>query len=186
MNKTKSVKNPIIKINNNTKINIANMSITQLKAELEKCNEDDITKKTLLRKLIKQKILINTKKQDVVTFVDPLDELIKCNNLSDNHCEDQSDVYMPVSIDNKFKGEIEKDVANNKLMERLNGELDFRTNGQNKKTFAKPYFESEISNAYSPYNTKEQTATINQLVTHAIPTNDFSTKRVLGRRRIDS
>lgn len=42
-------------------------------------------------------------------------------------------------IDPKFKTEIEEDFNNNKIMERLNSELDFRMNDKKRTNIIKPY-----------------------------------------------
>lgn len=104
--------------------------------------------------------------------IDPLDALIESNK----------DKTYKADIDKKFQAEIEKDHANNKLMERLNSELDFRALGHNKGSIEKPYYDTG-KNVYCSFNIKDETANISQVMSHGIPSNDFSTKRILGKRR---
>ena len=68
-------------------------------------------------------------------------------------------------IYNKFKTELEQDFTNNKLMERLNCELDFRINEEKTKETIKPYSELTDGN-------------YNEFKRQSIPKN-FSSRRML-------
>ena len=68
-------------------------------------------------------------------------------------------------LDNKFKQELEQDFTNNKLMERLNCELDFRINEKKSKDTIKPYSEM-VGGNYTEFKK------------NSIPKN-FSSKRLL-------
>lgn len=115
------------------------MSIEQLKKEYYNCDKDDIIKKNAIKKLIKYK-----NKEDKINA--KMDNLIKLTQKKSNRYE-------------KNISEIGVDFSNNKLMERLNSELDFRINDTKSKDIIKPYsnieesYDSNINNDYqSPSN----------------------------------
>jgi hypothetical protein len=147
---------------------INGMDIKRLQLELLECDDSNIVKKMLIKKIIKLKLLekkqrkyqlenqnkVNIKVPKMESSFDPLDELIKCNS-------PEKDIESPKSkpVESKFTNEILKDQANNKLMDRLTNELDFRSRGYDKKTFEKPY--ADIGdNVYCPPNTQYQTGTL--------------------------
>lgn len=142
---------------------IKEMSLSQLKKEYRSCDDDDNVKKQILKKLIKNKIhedaqiaSLNKSMQNEID--DKLNTLIKIKELKDKqHKADKMGELERVlekrgkmekyweanrkGIDNKFKTELEQDFTNNKLMERLNCELDFRINDEKSKETIKPYSE---------------------------------------------
>ena len=52
--------------------------------------------------------------------------------------------------DPKYAREVEKDFANNKLMERMNSELDFRIHGPDKSHMSKAFSQDDEDNAKRP------------------------------------
>lgn len=127
---------------------IKNMSINELKDEYYNCSIDDQVKKQIIKKLIKSK---NTQKKDkkvevrkdtdITNLTEKINKSIdKLFSLKKNveYCE-------KTETKTKEKEPIKKigiDYSNNKLMERLNCELDFRVYG------TKP---SDIDNIIKPY-----------------------------------
>jgi hypothetical protein len=121
---------------------------------------------------------------------DPFEELF----IHDNKIKQKTNMPMPLikktqdlpiksrqTIDNRNKElnkMLEKDTANNKLMERLNSELIFRKSGYNKKYFEKPY-ENPDQNIVSSFNSNDQVAYVTNNNDNDIPITDFSSTRVL-------
>lgn len=79
-----------------------------------------------------------------------------------------------IRADPKYASEIEKDFSNNKLMERMNGELDFRIHGADKDVVSRPYMQDDGG--------ENNYASIKRFKKHSIPSNNFSSKRMLGNR----
>jgi hypothetical protein len=77
--------------------------------------------------------------------------------------------------DPKYVKMVEQDFSNNKLMERMNGELDFRLNGIDKDTILKPY--SQTDEDTGDY------VSIKKFNNYAVPGNNFSSNRFLGKRK---
>lgn len=173
---------------NNKSVNKISKPIA--KSDLNKPNLNKSINKTNNKPTNKpiNKPIINSNKQPTPlniindTEIDPLDELIQYNTLDDKKDIPQNNI-LPNNIQqnnieeprNKFKHEITKDVTNNKLMERLNSELDLRIYGRNKHAIDKPYFEVNSNNVYDNNNS---IATVDQIVSHGIPNDDFTSKRL--------
>jgi hypothetical protein len=68
-----------------------------------------------------------------------------------------------------------KDFANNKLMERMNSELDLRVHGVDRNTIERPFLNEDSDDEID--FTK-----IKKFKKHGIPNDDFTSKRMLGRR----
>lgn len=77
--------------------------------------------------------------------------------------------------DPKYAKMVEQDFSNNKLMERMNGELDFRLNGIERDTILKPY--SQVDEDTGNY------VSIKKFDNYAVPGNNFSSNRFLGERK---
>lgn len=77
--------------------------------------------------------------------------------------------------DPRYVKMVEQDFSNNKLMERMNGELDFRLNGIDKDTILKPY--SQVDEDTGDY------VSIKKFDNYAVPGNNFSSSRFLGERK---
>ena len=85
--------------------------------------------------------------------------------------------YYDAKRTTNMKDMINKDFANNKMMERLNGELNFRINGYNKKYIDKPYIDDikKDNRIVKNYNTSDQASYISSENTYDIP--DFTSKK---------
>jgi hypothetical protein len=155
--------------------NFLNMSLAKLKDEYYKC--DDKVAKMILRKIIKQKSeqqKIKKEKSDAI--IDDL-ILLKSRSAEKHIVSEKQQVYQkrgPMeqhweshksnsTIDPKFKNELNSDLTNNKLMERLNIELDFRINGKKEKIIDKPYVDSDYGDYLS----------VRDFDRYAIPKNNF-------------
>ncbi len=165
---------------------IKNMSISELKEQYYECSDSDTVKKQILKKLIKNKIKIekeyaieekqmkddidkkldnlikmkeNTEKDKKNKQLKGIEQIIKKRGNMEQYWESNQQTD---KIDPRFKPEIELDHSNNKLMERLNYELDFRIHGQKTKDVIKPYSGTDDGN----YKEFEK---------YSIPTDNFST-----------
>lgn len=166
---------------------VSNMDILELKEEYYKCDDDDKVKKQILKKMIKNKQLEEKNKQikeDKIRMdadkslsrlikikqirerekkIEEYENIMKKRGSMEKHWESHQGENR---IDPRFKTELEQDHTNNKLMERLNCELDFRINdGQKSRDIIKPY-----SMAGGNYNNFEKLS---------IPPTSFSSKRLL-------
>lgn len=163
---------------------IREMTLSELKSEYRSCDENDIVKKQILKKLIKNKIQENNKvalfnkvmENEINDRVDNLVKIKEAKNKQRKKIEERKilesrgkmEKYWEQNnkgIDNKFKNELEHDFTNNKLMERLNCELDFRINGEKSRDTVKPYSEMTGGN-YTEFKK------------NSIPKN-FSSRRLL-------
>lgn len=155
--------------------NFLNMSLDKLKDEYYNC--DDKVTKMILKKIIKQKSeqrKIKKEKSDAI--IDNL-ILLKTKHIEKRITSEKQQVYQkrgPMeqhweshktdrAIDPKFKNELTSDLTNNKLMERLNIELDFRINGKKEKIIDKPYIDSDYGDYLS----------VKDFDRYAIPRNSF-------------
>lgn len=164
-------------------MNIKSKTLNELRKELLECNNQPI-KKAIIEKLIKTKtsesktniskekkteqnknIVFNDSDSDYECD-DSLNKLIELNTEQDNK-------YFQIPMDDKYKCEIEKDHANNKLLDRMNSELNFRIHGKQEKIFDKPY--TNIDDNFAPVNTE---------YTEPKPLNKSVNKRMLGQRKI--
>lgn len=173
---------------------IQNMSLDQLKKEYRSCSENDTVKKQILKKIIRSKLEIekenkkiddqmkddidkklnnlikakeNTEKDKKSHKLKELDQIIKKRGQMEQYWENNQTLE---KIDERFKPEIEYDHANNKLMERLNFELDFRIHGEKTKDIIKPYSNQDGGN----YKDFEK---------YSIPTDTFETNKILRTQR---
>ena len=167
---------------------VCSMDILELKEEYYKCDDDDKVKKQILKKMIKNKQLDEKNRQNredkIKSNIDKnLSKLIKLKEIRERekkieeyenimkkrgpmekHWESHKEEH---TIDPRFKTELEQDHTNNKLMERLNCELDFRINETRKsKDVVKPYSSVNDGNF------------VNFEKSSITPTN-FSSKRLL-------
>lgn len=170
------------------------MSIKELKHEMKKCN--NAMKKKLIKKLIEYKELEkpnsmyynNDDKNDDDMI---LNELIKhqnndYDNMPDEYHERQDNDEEEIVHDNNrtknMKDMVNKDLANNKMMERLNGELNFRINGFNKKYIDKPYIDDikKDKRIIKNYSTSDQISDLSSAYNHDIP--DFTSKKWIEKK----
>ena len=89
--------------------------------------------------------------------------------------------YFDVPFDEKYKEEINKDHANNLLLDRLNSELNFRINGKQQKIFFKPYVDDIMPTNQQPKkvnttNSPKKSSIMNKTI---IPSRNS-----IGQRRI--
>lgn len=170
---------------------INNMSVKELKSEYYNCSDSDTVKKQILKKIIRNKILserekkkeekqedekiqkeINEKLNNLIKIKEnaekdkhkkklkELDPVIKTRGNMEQYWESNQNID---SIDERFRPEIELDHSNNKMMERLNFELDFRIHGERSKDVIKPYSGADDGN-------------FKEFEKYSIPVNSFSRK----------
>ena len=171
---------------------INNMTLKELKDEYYGCSDTDNVKKQILKKLIKNKIQIekeqavieknlqddidkkldnlikmkeNTEKDKKNKKLKELDQVIKKRGNMEQYWESNQQTD---KIDPRFKPEIELDHSNNKLMERLNYELDFRIHGTKTKDVIKPYSGTDDGN-------------FKDFEKYSIPTDNFSTQKMMRK-----
>lgn len=138
------------------------MPIRELIKEYKNCDPHNEAKKIILNKIIKEKIdIINKNKQE---FNNNLNDMINSRKQkeSDNKKEKHT------QVDQRFKQHLEHDFKNNKLMERLNIELDFRVNGIDEKSIVKPYADVDCGDFVS----------VKDFDSSSIPKNNFSSRRL--------
>jgi hypothetical protein len=181
-------------------INKLEFQIKELNYNLNKC-KDPITKiviKDILDKKIKIHKNIKSKNLLEKEIESKLDKIIETENqdeaykkiLKENEEENykktekkQNDKYWNKTIDSKYKEQVEGDMANNKLMERLNSELDFRVHGHDKKTIIKPFFQHDSDDEDDYKKITSKYVKINKFTNHTIPSTDFTSQRMLGKRK---
>jgi hypothetical protein len=164
------------------------MSIKELRNEIKQCN--NLKKKKLLKKLIKlkedEKPIQNNQNNQMIEN-DPLDDLLQLQkedniNLIENNeiVEEQYDKPRTQQL----KSLVSKDLANNKMMERMNGELNFRISGYDKKYIDKPYIDDirHDNRGIQYFNSSEKVSYINKSKNHDIPIMDFSSKKLVEMR----
>ena len=193
---------------------IKDLSLKKLREELLEC--ENSTKRILIKKLIKlKKDLINKEKRDLIErqireklahdeIETCVDELIKTNSINIKNDApimasrtidrviDRA-IDSPIDntnfIDNKIlKDELEHDITNNKLMDRLNCELDFRKSGYDKNYIDKPYMDNTFmvnagGNNTNLFNSKNEYLQFSEFDKYVIPNTDFSSERLLGKKR---
>jgi hypothetical protein len=183
---------------NKTK-NYETMSIKELRLEVNKCKNP--MKKKLIKKLIDFKESEKPKGINYNMFQinkeddDILDELMKHkveedydkkslyeHNLHEQSLQQESSYDIDSKRTNNMKDMVNKDLANNKMMERLNGELNFRINGFNKKYIDKPYIDDiqKDKRVVKNYSTNDQASYLANEFTHDIP--DFTSKKWIEKR----
>ena len=128
------------------------MSLKDLEKELKKCDNVEYFKKGILQKLINKKLREQEKKEMEFKnkINDKVEKLLKIKKIKENESQlkklkefdkliSKRESAKQLQIDPKLKDPIELDYLNNKLMERLNSELDFRVRGGKTKEIMKPY-----------------------------------------------
>lgn len=163
-------------------INYYNLSIRELKEIYSGMSDARIRK--LIKKIIKNKITLKTienniKSHNIVSVQEKTDiieptflqkennQYNDTDNILDNLIEDDKEHIESnnvMNLEEKYVNEIEKDIKNNKLMDRLNLEMDFRSGRSRNKDFDKPYSNNKIES----FNSGNQTATIDDITTHGI------------------
>lgn len=155
------------------------MSLEDLEKELKKCDNIEYFKKGILQKLINKKLRELEKKE--IEFKnkinDKVEKLLKIKEIKENESQlkklkefdklisKRESPEKQLQIDPKLKEPVEFDCLNNKLMERLNSELDFRIHGAKTKEIMKPY---DITECDGYWKEEEKN-----------PINSFSSKRLL-------
>lgn len=151
---------------------IEKMTFAELKQQLAKCDRQN-PKNIYIRRLMKQRYLEHRNKRRTNK---PLNNIDVTAILTEEDFEPLAEQFKNPGFEslneiehheNKFEKEIEKDVLNNNMMDRLNNDIllsDLRKKQKNKIVFIPPFSE-EGGNAYTTIGT--------------IPSNDFSNKRVL-------
>ena len=118
-------------------------------------NTHDDFKKFFIKKAIEYKmyILKNNKiiKNDTPKEKDTLDDLINFSNNYDSSESESKEINNSedeIPIEDKFVKQVKFDSANNKLLERLNVESNFRTTEKRniKKQFISPFAEDNLYN----------------------------------------
>lgn len=136
------------------------MSLEELKIEYYSCDDKNTAQKDIIKQIANKKKLAkkNAKKDNKNINID-IDIILKSKQKVDNtfikkrgHMEKcwESHKTRFGDLEPQYKEEVEKDFTNNKLMERLNCEVDFRINGNKKKEILKPYDDIE------DYNSEEE------------------------------
>jgi len=121
--------------------------------------------------------LISQRCEDNATNSEAYQQLLEDNERDKkmNNERINSDRQWNRFADPRYVNRVEQDFSNNKLMERMNGELDFRLNGIDKDTVLKPYSQiDEDTGDYVP---------INKFHNHSVPPDNFSSRRFLGARK---
>lgn len=152
--------------------NILNLSIKQLKEQYKK--EDDDFLKLMIKKVIQLKekqniakattlrsrsIVENNEGKQNKNRSKKIDDLL--DNLIDENM--QSNEPPKPNVDERYLEEIKFDHANNKLMERMNSEVDMRIySGTNKKKFSSPFADDRLLNdgEYVSYKDFEKQSSI--------------------------
>lgn len=129
------------------------MSLEELKIEYYSCNDKNIAQKDIIKQIAKKKklaIKLAKEKEEKKTIHSDIDLILKSKQKKKpddtfvkkrGHMEKcwESHQTRFGDLEPQYKEEVEKDFTNNKLMERLNCEVDFRVNGNKKKEILKPY-----------------------------------------------
>jgi hypothetical protein len=164
--------------------NIYILNLNELKKELKKEESLRDTSKTnnnkmkinILKKLINEKekqanINNNTNNNNTNNIDDLINEMSKYESYEELYNKDILGDRMMENrdyIDEKYAFEIERDEKNNKLMDRLNSELEVRISGFNKNIISKPYEYDDENNFDKAFEN--------------IPNNDFRFKKILGKK----
>lgn len=122
------------------------MSLAELKKEYYNCDSDDNAQKDVIRQIaLKKKSMLNKQKIEAnLKTILKSKESTNDNTLVQKRGKNEKHWEMHQNkIESHYKEEIKKDFTNNKLMERLNCEVDFRINGNRKKEIEKPYDDHE-------------------------------------------
>jgi hypothetical protein len=179
--------------------NFNDMSLKDLRVMFDECDinsGNDKPKREILKKLIRQKInqikIFKKEEQhekenlidDIIQFKTHIDESHKKKLIGDKqrimarrgnmekYWESNQNVTM---ADPKFTHELETDFTNNKLMERLNTELDYRIhdNKGRRKIMDKPYAEVDCGDY----------ASVKDFNKYSVPRDDFRMNKRFGRKK---
>lgn len=130
------------------------MSLEQLKIEYYSCDKKNVAQKEMIKQIAKKKKnakLLEKQKKEKTDFTANI-----CTILKSKKTQKPDETFVKKrgkieqlweshatrfgNLEPQYREEVEKDFTNNKLMERLNCEVDFRINGKpNKKEILKPY-----------------------------------------------
>jgi hypothetical protein len=173
--------------------NIGSISLRKLKEKLAQCDKKDISRLNLIKKLIKAKEEYLVKKQKEIQVEESIrkkeaDDLLdkifgemeeKQQPLQDTHKFSQDD-----ETDMRLKDQVKYDYTNNRLMDRMNSELDIRINGRNKREIIKPYADSSDLYSYkSQLINSNDYVDINDDNIFGIPNTNFSTVNIINRMK---
>lgn len=134
------------------------MSLEELKVEYYSCADKNVAQKDMIKqiarkkKLAKQMAKETKEKNDIDASINtilksqqshkPDETFVKKRGNMERVWESHKTRFG--NLEPQYREEVEKDFTNNKLMERLNCEVDFRINGKvNKKEILKPYDDKE-------------------------------------------
>lgn len=137
------------------------MSLEELKVEYYSCDDKNVAQKEIIKQVAnkkkaqkeKQKEMKELKKlklsqkNDINTILKskqkskPDETFIKKRGHIEQYWESHQTRFG--GLEPQYREEVEKDFTNNKLMERLNCEVDFRVNGNKKKEILKPYDDND-------------------------------------------
>lgn len=133
------------------------MTLEELKVEYYSCDDKNVAQKELIKQIAKKKKFakemakVEKEKKDYNSSINLIlkeksknptdDTFIKRRGKIEQMWESHKTRFG--NLEPQYKEEVEKDFTNNKLMERLNCEVDFRINGKKKKEILKPYDEVE-------------------------------------------
>jgi len=170
--------------------------INEIRHKMKTCNDelDLIVLQDILLKKQRDLSMLNKIHNDKEKVDNALDVLIEQKEeeeedeayqriLKDNKRDEQYEIkknehdkLWNKKADPKYERELEKDFANNKLMERMNSELDFRVHGVDKNSMSKAFkqYDDEDDGNY---------VSVRKFKKYSIPTDNFSSKRMLGKRK---
>jgi len=119
-------------------------------------NTNDDFKKFFIKKAIEYKMYIlknnkplnNDIPKNNINKNDILDDLIHYSNNSEESNNSESELENEIAVEEKFVKQLKFDSANNKLLERLNIESNFRSTDKKniKKQFVSPFAEDNLYN----------------------------------------
>jgi hypothetical protein len=133
------------------------MSLEELKIEYYSCDNKNVAQKDMIKqiarkkKLAKQMAKEEKEKNDINSSINtilksqhshkPDETFVKKRGSMERVWESHKTRFG--NLEPQYREEVENDFTNNKLMERLNCEVDFRINGKVKKEILKPYDDKE-------------------------------------------
>lgn len=129
------------------------MSLKELKVEYYTCNPKNIAQKEMIKQIAKKKKQTQElekqkkEKNDIGKNINTILKAKSKNEVDETFIKKRGKMEKVweshqtrfSNLEPQYKEEVEKDFTNNKLMERLNCEVDFRVNGNRKKEILKPY-----------------------------------------------
>lgn len=159
-------------------LKISNMSLNELKTEYNSCVNQE--KKNMIKHVAKHKKQ-QTKQNKEKSIEQNINTIIAHKNKKNNEQETkklimkrghmekywESNQAETSNMESHYRTEIERDYTNNKLMERLNSELDSKINEPKKAhTILKPYDTQDDDSCEDSYESE-------------VPINNFSSKRLI-------